>query len=98
MRYLRHPKSRWSLAAAMLIGAFALLPVLLPPYLLSQVSLALTFAMAGLGLNLLLGFSGQVCLAQGAFFACGAYATAILNTRYGIDPLLTLPIATFLAG
>ena len=49
--------------------------------------------MAGLGLNLLLGFSGQVCLAQGAFFACGAYTTAILNTRYGIDPLLTLPVS-----
>ena len=50
--------------------------------------------MAILGLNLLLGFSGQVCLAQGAFFACGAYTTAILASRYGIDPLLTLPVAT----
>ncbi len=41
-------------------------------------SLALTFAMAILGLNLLLGYAGQVCLAQGALFACGAYTTAIL--------------------
>jgi branched-chain amino acid transport system permease protein len=54
--------------------------------------------MAMLGLNLLLGFSGQVCLAQGAFFACGAYTTAILSSRYGLDPLLTLPFATALTG
>ena len=49
----------------------AVLPMLLSAYLVSQLSLALTYAMAILGLNLLLGFGGQVCLAQGAFFACG---------------------------
>ena len=54
--------------------------------------------MAILGLNLLLGFGGQVCLAQGAFFACGAYTTAILASRYGIDPLLTLPAAALVTG
>jgi len=71
----------------------AVLPLLLSAYLVSQLSLALTYAMAILGLNLLLGFGGQVCLAQGAFFACGAYTTAILSSRYGIAPLMTLPFS-----
>jgi branched-chain amino acid transport system permease protein len=80
------------------LAAFTLLPMLLSGYLLFQVSLALTYAMAILGLNLLLGFGGQVCLAQGAFFACGGYTTAILASNYGIDPLLTLPAAALVTG
>jgi len=98
MSNLLQPKSHVILGTVFLIAAFAALPALLSSFLLFQVSLVLTYAMAGLGLNLLLGFSGQVCLAQGAFFACGAYTTAILNTRYGIDPLLTLPISTFVTA
>jgi len=78
-----------------------LLPLLLPNFLLMQVSTALTFALAILGLNLLLGFAGQVCLAQGALFACGAYTTAILVAQGGWPALATLPVAaivTALAG
>lgn len=81
------------LATLFALAGLCLLPAVLPQFLLLQMSLALTYAMAILGLNLLLGFSGQVCLAQGAFFACGAYTTAILAATYGVDPLLTLPVA-----
>jgi len=76
----------------------AALPLLLPKFLVLQLSVALTFALAILGLNLLLGFAGQVCLAQGALFACGAYTTAILVTKAGWDPLLTLPMAVGVAA
>ena len=34
-----------------------------------------------MGLNLLMGFAGQICLAQGALFGVGAYATAITGYR-----------------
>lgn len=85
-------------AVLLLLAALATLPALVPQYVILQFSLVLTYAMAMLGLNLLLGFSGQVCLAQGAFFACGAYTTAILASRYGLDPLLTLPFATAATG
>lgn len=70
-----------------------LLPLLLPNFMLLQISTALTFALAILGLNLLLGFAGQVCLAQGALFACGAYTTAILVAQGGWPALATLPAA-----
>ena len=82
-----------ALALIALLVVAAALPLLLPKFLLLQVSLALAYAMAILGLNLLLGYGGQVCLAQGAFFACGAYTTAILVTKAGFDPIMTLPIA-----
>lgn len=85
-------------AGVLLLVALATLPAVLPQYVVLQLSLTLTYAMAMLGLNLLLGYSGQVCLAQGAFFACGAYTSAILASRYGLDPLLTLPFATVATG
>lgn len=92
------PKFMLILVPALLLACMFTLPAVLPQFLLLQLSLTLTYAMAILGLNLLLGFSGQVCLAQGAFFACGAYTTAILAAKYGFDPLVTLPIAAVVTG
>src|SRR5262249_62122687 len=45
-------------------------------------SLGLT-TMVGVGLNILLGLSGQVSLGHVGFYAIGAYTTAILTTTYG---------------
>lgn len=77
----------------LLVLLAALAPFVLPKFLLLQLSMALCFALAILGLNLLLGFAGQVCLAQGALFAVGAYSTAILSAQFGWHPLATLPLA-----
>lgn len=74
--------------ALLLLAALA--PAVLPKFLLLQLSVALCFALAILGLNLLLGFAGQVCLAQGALFAVGAYTSAILTAQAGWHPLATL--------
>ena len=93
----KHPDFKPALMLIALLLAAAL-PMLLPKFLLLQLSLALAYAMAILGLNLLLGYGGQVCLAQGAFFACGAYTTAILATQAGVDPILTLPIAALMTA
>ncbi|SFV11550.1 branched-chain amino acid ABC transporter permease [Pseudoduganella namucuonensis] len=92
------PRLALSLGLIMALAGLAVLPALLPSFMLLQLSLTLTYAMAILGLNLLLGYSGQVCLAQGAFFACGAYTTGILAAKYGWDPLLTLPVAALAAA
>ncbi|MDX8479884.1 branched-chain amino acid ABC transporter permease [Mesorhizobium sp. VK24D] len=90
--------------AATIIGfvlVAALLPALLSGFQLQQVSVAISYAIAILGLNLLMGFAGQICLAQGTLFGIGAYVTAILNATYGSHPLAALPAAaavTALAG
>ncbi|MFT4181875.1 MAG: branched-chain amino acid ABC transporter permease [Rhizobium sp.] len=89
-------------AAAFKFGFFAivaiLIPVVAPGYALQQVAIAIAYAIAILGLNLLMGFAGQICLAQGTLFGIGAYATAILNASYGVSPLVTLPVSAAAAA
>ena len=85
------------LMRACVIGAIALgllaVPLLFPNFLVYQFSLVLTYAIAILGLNLLMGFNGQISVAHGVFFAVGGYTTAIFMTRYGMNYLATLPLA-----
>ena len=56
----------------------------------------LIYAIAVLGLNLLIGFNGQISLGHSAFFALGAYTTAILMSFAGWPYWATLPIAGIL--
>jgi branched-chain amino acid transport system permease protein len=79
-------------------AGLALVPAFFPSFLVYQFSIALTYAIAILGLNLLMGFNGQISVAQGVFFALGAYATAICATRYGMSYIATLPFAVGIAA
>lgn len=56
-------------------------PLLLKPYGVFILSMWAVMSIAALGLNLTLGFAGQVSLAQGAFVGIGAYAAALLTTH-----------------
>src|SRR5258708_39545191 len=58
-----------------------------------QITMLLVYATAILALNILTGGSGQFSLGQGAFFAIGAYTSAVLVEHGGVNYLLTLPIA-----
>jgi branched-chain amino acid transport system permease protein len=51
-----------------------------------------------MGLNILVGYSGQLSLGHGAFMALGAYTSAILAHRYKMDYLVTIPIAGLITG
>src|SRR5207247_3744008 len=51
------------------------------------------FAIVAVGLSLVMGFGGQVNLAQAAFFGAGAYVSALLTTTYGWNPWLAAPVA-----
>lgn len=89
-----------SLSRSLGWAAFAsltLLPAFLPGYLLFQVSIALTYAIAILGLNLIMGFSGQISIAQGVFFAIGGYIVAILMTAHDLSFWAALPPAVVTA-
>lgn len=55
------------------------LPSLVNPYRLFLVSLVAVYMIAGLGLTIIMGWTGQVVLAQAAFFGIGAYFTAYLH-------------------
>jgi branched-chain amino acid transport system permease protein len=86
--------------AALLVVAVAL-PFFFSSYRVSQFTLVLAYAVAALGLNLLVGYSGQISLGHGAFFALGAYVTAILVSKQGWPHLATVPVSAavcFAAG
>jgi branched-chain amino acid transport system permease protein len=55
-------------------------------------ALVLIYALAVVGLNILMGLAGQVSLGHAGFFGIGAYAVAVLPGRYGVDPLLALGV------
>jgi len=86
-------KNAMAMLGVAAFAALALAPLLLPGYLVFQASLGLTYAIAILGLNLLMGFNGQISLAQGVFFALGGYIVAILMTDYGVPIYLAIAVA-----
>lgn len=73
-------------------------PALLSDFHIYQFSLMLTYAMAILGVNLLLGMAGLVSLAQGVFFACGAYTSAILISQHEVHYVLALACGVLTSG
>jgi len=84
--------SRWSLGIVFLAAAL-LAPFLLHKFYVFQMTLVLIYAIAILGLNLLVGFNGQLSLGHGAFFALGAYTAAMLIEHGGVNYAATLPAA-----
>ena len=78
------------------IGVVALLALLMPwvseMYHVTIWVFALIYVVLGLGLNITVGLAGLVDLGYVAFFGVGAYSYAILNTRFGLDFWICLPI------
>lgn len=67
------------------IALVAATPFLLTnDYYLSTLTIAFLNAIIVVGLNLLLGFAGQISLGHGAFYGLAAYTTAVLTTTYGM--------------
>ena len=80
---------RWSLLAAGLLLALGVVPLLGNDYLFSAILIPfLTFALAGLGLNILTGYAGQLSLGSAAFMATGAFAAYNFQLRIPGLPLL----------
>jgi branched-chain amino acid transport system permease protein len=80
-------------ALAVALAVAVALPFLVKNFLIFQLTMAMIYAIAILGLNLLTGFNGQFSLGHSAFFGLGAYTTAILMDKFDVNYLLTLPVA-----
>lgn len=95
LRVFRHSGTVfwYSLLAAALLAA----PLVLDRYFLAQASFVGIYAIAGVGLMLLSGYTGQISLGHAAFFAVGSYTEAILLAK-GVPFLVSLPAAGVLAG
>lgn len=86
--------------AVLLVAAVVLvLPQLVQSAFYLRVAvLVFIFALAVLGLNLLMGFAGQVSLGHAGFFGIGAYAVAVAPTHFGVPSWLALILGVVLAG
>lgn len=79
-----------------LLALLALLPALVrSDYVLNLFDLAGIYAIAVMGLGILLGFTGQMSLGQAAFFGIGAYTSGWLTTHLGwpVWPAMALAVA-----
>ncbi|MBM4274275.1 MAG: branched-chain amino acid ABC transporter permease [Deltaproteobacteria bacterium] len=100
--FIRRLLNRWALLAA----TVALVAVVLENnYYLSLLNFIGIHTILVVGLNLLMGYGGQISLGHAAFFGIGAYASGILTATYGVNPWLALiaglivcGIAAFLIG
>jgi branched-chain amino acid transport system permease protein len=91
----RQLQQRLTLAAAAI--AVALAPLVLSRSLLSTMVFAGLFALVGVGVTLLLGYAGQISMAQAALMGIGAYSTAVLVKVHGWDPMAALVIGVVIA-
>src|SRR5439155_1255425 len=75
------------------LAALVLAPLFVKNFIIFQMTMLLIYGLAVLALNILTGGSGQFSLGQSAFYAVGAYTSAILMEHVGMNYALTLPIA-----
>jgi branched-chain amino acid transport system permease protein len=69
------------------------LPFAMSNFRLFQFTQVLIYAIALLGLNMLTGYNGQISLGHGAFYAIGAYTTAIMIDKWDVPYGWTIPVA-----
>jgi branched-chain amino acid transport system permease protein len=91
------PIARWTVAAAVVLF-FGLLPLVLHEYYLSIINLVSIAVVGALGLNILVGYTGQISVGHGAFMSVGAYTAANLAVRLDFPFWLALPLGGLMAA
>lgn len=89
---LRHTRAEYA-RLGLMIAALIAAPYVLDKYWLGIVNAILIAVIGAVGLNILVGFTGQISLGQGGFLAVGAYTSAILHERAGLPVVLSVIIA-----
>lgn len=93
--WIRTPQAGLLLLAVLL----ALVPLgLSNPYYYGIAIHMLINAVVAVGLNLLIGYAGQISLGHAGFFGLGAYVTGILSAHFGWYPLFSIPVALVAVG
>jgi len=86
-------KARVAIVVALLIAA----PLLLQPYYLAELGLLLVYAIAGIGLMILTGHTGQVSFGHAAFLGIGAYTHSVLMS-HGVPFSLSVVVTILFSG
>ena len=91
------PIARW--AVAVLAALFiVVVPLFCNDYVISVLNLILIAVVGALGLNILVGYTGQISIGTGAFMSVGAYTAANLAVRLGLPFWITLPAGGLMAA
>jgi branched-chain amino acid transport system permease protein len=91
------PIARWTILAIIVLFA-VILPVSLHEYYLSIINLSLIAIVGALGLNILVGYTGQISVGHAAFMSVGAYTAANLAVKLGLPFWITLPAGGLMAA
>jgi branched-chain amino acid transport system permease protein len=87
-----------TIAAVGLVALAVALPAYSSNYVIDVALTIVTYSILGLGLNIVVGYAGLLDLGYAAFFAIGAYTTALLETLLGFSFWETLPFSIAFAG
>lgn len=90
------PRTAWT-AAGVGIAVAAILPMLIPGAYISSLTIAAIIFLALIGLDLLMGYTGQVSLGQAGFMAIGGYTAGYLSVNYGMEPILGTAVGVVLS-
>jgi len=90
------PVARWAVAAIVLLLCIA--PFALHEYYVSILNLILVATVGALGLNILVGYTGQISIGHAAFMSVGAYTAANLAVKLGWPFWVTLPAGGLMAA
>jgi branched-chain amino acid transport system permease protein len=91
------PIAKWTVAVLTLLFV-VVVPLTLHEYYLSILNLVFIAVVGALGLNILVGYTGQISLGHGAFMSVGAYTAANLAVKLGLPFWLTLPAGGLMAA
>ncbi len=91
---MKENTATYVLIALFLLSGF----IIKNPFILNMVSIAALAVIVVMGLNLLLGYAGQVSLGHAGFVGLGAYISSILAIRFNINPWLSILIASLLTS
>jgi branched-chain amino acid transport system permease protein len=91
------PIARWTVLAIVVLFA-VILPLSLHEYYLSIINLSLIAVVGALGLNILVGYTGQISVGHAAFMSVGAYTAANLAVKLGLPFWITLPAGGLMAA
>lgn len=90
--------ARFFVPLAVLLAAVGLGATVLSPYGLTTMTQIGIFAIIVLGLNVLVGFAGQISFGHNAFMGLGGYLSALATTQWGLPPLVGMAVGMIVSG
>ncbi len=85
-------------AIGFIVLFFVIFPIVMDEYYLTLVNLAAIAVVGALGLNILLGYTGQISIGHGAFMSVGAYTAANFAVHFHMPFWITLPAGGLMAA